>query len=406
MRKYKYTATDQQGRKVKGTFVADNESEMKKLLLKAGYYVTSYHEVAGKDLSSFFSVSGKIKTKELNQFCSQFSVMISAGISIVEAIKTLKEQNFSTLLKSTLNKIDDDLKQGLILSDAMLKYPKVFPPFFANMVFVGESAGCLDRVLITVAEYYETEEKTKKKFKSALAYPIVLIVMLIGIVIIMMGFVIPSFINSFAKMNVEMPALTMAIFNMSLFFQDNWMFILAFVAVFIIIIWALNRLESVKTFSDRLKVTLPISKKINMAIFTSRFARSLGLLLSSGADTLSALETLHKTIDNRFLKKQFSKVINNVKMGMSLSGALNAEMKISPILTQMIIIGERTGELDQVLLKTAPYFDQEAEAALNLITTIIQPVVLGLIAGIIAVLFIAMYSPILGMITNLQTSNY
>ena len=402
MKKFKYVATDKDGKTIKGNFVAENETEMKEMLLKAGYFVTSFRQVSTSDLSAFFSLSGKVKVNELSQFCNQFSIMIAAGISIEESIEVASQQSFSRLLKTTLNKVLEDLRQGVLLSDAMAKHPKVFPPFFSSMVFVGESAGCLDRVLVNVAEYYQLEERTKKKVRGALAYPAILLAMLIGVVVVMMAFVIPQFVGAFAMMDIEMPALTMAIFNMSNFFKENILFILAFLFAFIVVMWALNFLPSVKELYDTLKIKLPIFHRINMAIFTSRFCRSLGLLLASGSDSLSALENLKKTITNRYLSKQFDKVVANVQMGMSLSSALSSEMGLSPVLIQMIIVGERTGDLAPILNRTAPYFDAQAEASLNLITTIVQPTIMLLLGASVAVLFIAIYSPILQMITELQ----
>lgn len=401
MNKYKYVATSQDKKTIKGTFVAENENEMKEMLLKAGYYVSSYRQVSSKQLSSVLSLSNKIKTKELSQFCNQFSVMINAGISIAECIEVSAEQSFTPKLKKALKSILEDLKQGVSLSDAMAKHPKIFPPFFSSMVFIGENAGCLDRVLVTVAEYYELESKTKKKIRSALAYPIILLVMLLGVVVAMMVFVIPRFMDSFGKMDVTMPGITMFIFNASIFFQENFLYVFLVLFALVFTLYMLKFLPSVDFFYDRLKVTLPVFKKINMSIFTSRFCRSLGLLLSSGADTLGALEVLKKTINNKYLQKKFDRVIDDVRMGMAMSSALEVEMGLSPILTQMMIVGEKTGELDSVLVKTAPYFDDETEKSLNLITTIIQPTVMVLLGGMVAVLFVAIYSPILESIKSI-----
>lgn len=400
MNKYKYTATDKDGKIIKGYIVAESETEMKEMILKAGFYVSKFRQVSSTDTA--FSLSGKIKVKELSYFCNQFSVMINSGISIVDAITVASNQNFSPTLKKVLKKIEEDLKQGVLLSDAMAKHPKVFPQFFSSMVFIGESAGCLDKVLVTVAEYYTLEEKTKKKIIGALAYPAVLVVMLIVVVIGMMVFVIPRFIDSFSKMNVEMPGITMAIFNMSQFMQENWIVILAAIVITVVVIWALRFVKGFRYFLDQLKVTLPLFKRINMSIFTARFCRSLGLLLDSGADSLTALLNLQKTITNRYLAAQFERVVKDVRMGMVLSQALESEMNISPILIQMIIVGEKTGELAPVLLKTAPYFDSESEAALNAITAVIQPTVMVILGSVIAVLFIAIYAPILSSIQSLE----
>lgn len=404
MRKFKYTATDKEGKVTKGTFLAESEAEMKEMLLKSGLYVTSSRALSSTDLSTFFSLSGRVKVKDLNQFCNQFSVMIVSGVPIVESIALLKTQTSNSLLRKTLGKIEDDMKQGLLLSDAMKKYPKVFPPFFSSMVFVGENAGCLDQVLITVAQYFETEDKTKRKVKGALAYPLLLLVLTIAVVILMFVFIIPTFMSSFSKMGVEMPPITMAVFNMSLFFQEYGLYVLVFLVVFVALIWLLRFVPSFRMFLDKLKVTLPIMRRINMARFTSRFARSLGLLLDNGADTLGALENIRQTIDNRYLLYQFDRVITQVKMGASLSKALSAEMKLSPILLQMIAVGEKTGEMASVLLKTAPYFDQEVENALAAMTAFLQPAVLLLLGAVIAILFVAMYSPILSMITSMDTT--
>ena len=401
MTKFKYVATDKEGKKVKGNFVAESEAEMKEMLLKAGFYVISCRQVTGFDVSTLL-FKNKVRVSELSQFCNQFSVMIGAGISIEEAIEVTSNQSFSYRLKSTLKKILEDLRQGVLLSDAMAKFPSIFPPFFSSMVFVGEAAGCLDRVLISVAEYYQLEERTKKKVRSSLAYPAILLLMLVGVVAIMFVFVIPNFVGAFQKIDIEMPAITMAIFNISAFFKEYFLYILAFLFVFIVLMVALSALPSVKAFYDKAKVTLPIFKRINLAIFTSRFCRSLGLLLSSGSDSLQALEILSNTITNRYLRKQFEQVIVDVKMGMALSAALSSEMSVSPVLIQMIVVGERTGEMDRVLLKTAPYFDERAESSLNLITTIVQPTVMVLLGAVVAILFIAIYSPILQMIQSLQ----
>ncbi len=402
MNKYKYVATDKNGKKVRGTFVADSESEMKEMLLKANYYVTSSRQVSDINLSSFFSLTGRIKTTELSQFCNQFATMINAGISIVEAIEVCSKQNYSRLLVNALKDIRDSLKQGVILSDAMAKHPKLFPPFFSSMVYVGENADCLDKVLINVAEYYEFEDKTKKKIKGALAYPIILLLMILVILVIMLVFVIPTFMQSFSSMGITMPAITVALFNLSTFMQENGLIVLGLVAALIIILWLLKFLPSIQYFYDYLKIKLPLFKKINMALFTSRFCRSLGLLLANGSDTLGALQVLKKTINNKYLAKQFDEVITKVSMGFSLSAALQNEMDVSPILIQMIIIGEKTGELDVTLTRTAPFFASQAERALESITTVIQPVLLILLGGTIAILFLAVYSPILEMIKQLQ----
>ena len=401
MKKFKYTATDKNGKKIKGNFVAESETEMKEMLLNSGYYVTSVRQVSSLELSGF-SLTGKIRTSELSQFCNQFSVMITAGISIVDAIEVSLTQSYSPTLKRTLRKIQEDLKQGLLLSAAMEKHPKVFPPFFSSMVFIGESGGCLDTVLITVAEYYELEEKTKKKVLGSLAYPAILVLMLVGVLVVLFVFVIPRFMSSFSALNVKMPWITVTIFNISTFMVEYWIYMLVFAITIGVILWGLHFIPSIKMLYHTLLVKLPIVRKINMSVFTSRFCRALGLLLASGADSMEALIAMKKIITNVYLAKQFDRVIDNVRMGAALSAAISSEMTMSPILIQMIIVGEKTGELDDVLKRTAPYFDRQTEASLNLITTIVQPTIMISLGAVVAVLFMSIYSPILEMVKSMR----
>lgn len=403
MIKFTYVAKDLNGKKVKGTFIAEDESFVRESLAKNDLLVTSIKKMSNKSPSAFFTVSGKVSTKELTSFCKQFSILISSGISIIESLQALREQSYSNLLKNTLSKVIDDLHEGLMLSASMKKYPKVFPDFFSSMVYVGEASGKLDKVLVSVANYYTRQQKNKHKLRSALAYPIVLSLLMIAVLVVMLNFVIPTFITTFMQMEVEMPALTLALFNLSNFFRSNWQYVALCVLMVIGIIYLLSKTEKGKLFMHKLKVKIPIAKRINMALFTSRFVECLGLLLSSGLDIVSALDSVKNVIGNKYLEAQFEKVVIDVKKGIPLSTAIEIEMDLSPVVTQMIAVGEKTGSTDKLLLQTNDYFDQEVESALGLISTTIQPILLAVLGGFIALMFIAIYTPILSMITSLNT---
>ena len=402
MKKFVYKAKDINGKTVKGTIISENSEKMKESLAKEELFVTSFRQVTNKEINTFFSISGKISISELSSFCKQFSVMISSGISIVDSLNTLKVQPYSKLLKSTLNKLIDDITNGLILSDAMKKYPKIFPNFFTSMVYVGETTGKLDKVLLEISDYYTRRNKSSKKIKSALAYPIVLLSMMLVVVVVMLNFVIPTFISTFHKMNIEMPAMTMILFNMSNFVRANWKLIILFVAFLVLAFIMLGKTKKGRYFYDMLKMKIPIAKKINYAVFVSKFTQSLGLLLNSGTDMMTALDTISNIIDNKYLEKQFNQVKNDVKNGLSLSNSLDVNMKLSKVLIQMVGLGEKTGSLGDVLLQTYDYFDNQVDNALNSITSIIQPIILILLGIVIGFMFIAIYSPILSMVTSLN----
>ena len=403
MNKFNYVAQSLDGKKIKGTYIAEDEDYVKETLAKSNLYLISIKKVSGNAPSAFFSLTGRVGINELTSFCKQFSVLISSGISIIDSVKTLRQQPYSSLLVKTLEKVTDDLYAGMMLSQSMKKYPKVFPDFFASMVYVGETSGKLSEVMISVANYYTREKKNKNKLRSALAYPITLLILMIAVLVVMLHFVIPTFISSFKSMNIEMPGLTMFLFNLSNFFRAYWQYIGLGVVVIALSIYAFSRTKNGRMLFDKWKVTLPIFKKINMAIFTSQFVESLGLLLSSGLDIVSSLDAISNTIHNVYLKQQFDRVIIDVKKGIPLSTAIVLEMKLSSVVTEMIAVGEKTGKTDQMLLQTTEYFDQEVEKSLGLITSIIQPILLSILGAFIAVMFIAMYAPILSMITSIKT---
>lgn len=403
MNKYKYVAKTLSGKMVRGTFVAESEEYVKNALMKDDLFVLKIGKASTSAPSTFFSLSGRVSITELNSFSRQFAVLISSGISIIDSIATLKEQPYSSLLRKTLGQVLEDLYNGLMLSQSMKKYPKVFPAFYSSMVYVGETSGELSQVLNSVSTYYAKEKKNKSKFQSAMAYPVILFIMMIAVLVIMLHFVIPTFISSFSVMDVDMPPLTMFLFRMSEFVRGSWQYILLTLVIVIFSIYLFSKTKRGRYIIDKMKMTLPIFKKINIALFTSHFVQSLGLLLSSGLDMVSSLNSIKAIIDNKYLERQFDRVILDVKKGMPLSSAVSIEMKLSPVVIEMLLVGEKTGKLDKMLLSTSDYFDEEVEKAMNLITTILQPAVLSLLGVAIAVMFIAMYSPILNMITSIKT---
>ena len=404
LKKFIYTARDLNGKKIKGTFIAENETAMKESLAKSNLYLSSFRQVSNKKPNAFFSVSGKVSINEICTFSKQFAVMISSGISVIDCISILKNQSFTSLLRKTLNKVSEDLSSGLLLSESMKKYPKVFPNFFVSMVYVGETSGKLDSILLSVSEYYERRQKTAKKIKSALTYPFTLLALIVAVLVLLLYFVIPTFINTFEQLNVEMPSLTMFLFNASNFVRVWWKEIIILVFTVFLVIYGIGKTKKGRYFYDWLKLKLPIIKNINMSNFISTFTQSLGLLLSSGLDMVSALSSINKIINNKYLEKKFTEIRQDVEKGMPLSQSLDINLKCSQILIQMILVGERTGKLDHVMLQTFDYFDQQVDSALNLIVVFIQPTILLILGVSIAVIFAAIYMPILTMVTSLDTT--
>lgn len=401
MKKYKYTAMNIERKKFSGIMLAESEQHLQQQLSDLQLFLVSCKVVADKTPNAFLTLTGKINTKEITSFCRQLAIMINSSIELIKCLEILKEQSFSSYFKKILAMIYEDVKAGKLLSQAMEKHKKIFPEFLRNMLYVGEMSSSLDKVLVNIADYYENEQKTKRKVKSALIYPITLVVMMVGIIAIMMVFVIPTFRESLAQMEVEMPALTLAIFNLSDWFLANWKtLILAIVAVWLVL-KLVKKTKGGRYFFDMLKIKMPIIKKYQQSSVTSKFARGFGLLLSSGMKMVDSMEILQKVLGNKYVEKKFESAIEDVRKGVPLTKALE-KMDVFPImLIQMVAIGEKTASVDDVLLKSCDYFDQQREASLNSVTSMIQPLLMLVLGVVIGVMFIAVYSPLISIMDTL-----
>lgn len=400
MNKYKYVAVDLKKKKYTGIMMAQNEDQLRSLLLADNLYLVSFVIMSDKAPTAFFSASGKVSVKELTAFCNQFSIMINAGIPIVECISLLKEQKYTDLFKKVLERVYQDVKQGIYLSESLKKYPNVFPDFFQSMVYVGEKSGGLDKVLISLAEYYETEQKIRKKVVGALTYPITLICLMVGVLSIMMIFVVPNFQDAFSSMDTEMPALTMMIFNASTAIKDNILTILLVIVGIVLVRTVVSKTKGGRLFFDELHFKMPLFGDVIKALSASKFARGFGLLLASGLDVVDSLEIIHDVLGNKYVMKRFAEAIEEVRNGVNITLAFNKQRIFPDMLMQMTSIGEKTGELDEVLMRVCGFFDEQVSTTISSVTGLIQPVILVVMGGLIGVIFVAVYSPMLAVMQN------
>lgn len=402
MQQFKYTAVNLQKEKFTGTFIANDEKDLAAQLAKQNLFLVSCAPFSGKTPSAFFTMgTGKVSVQELTTFCSQFSIMLTAGISILETLESLKEQSFSAFFRNLLKLIYDDVKSGIMLSDALNKHEKVFPEFFRSMVYVGEASGKLDLVFKSLAEYYEKDSATKRKTRSALSYPIMLACLTVAIVILMMLFVVPTFRGTLDDLDVKPSGLTAAVFSISDFLLKYWLIILAIIVSIGLAIFIFSKTKTGSYIIDKLLISLPVVKNIKIALITSRFARGFALLLSSGMDIVEALDTIVIVLGNKDVIHRFKKATEEVKHGNRLSVAFERYNLFPQILLQMIAVGEKTASLPDVLNRSCGYFDEEVETTLNSITSKIQPIMLIVMGAVIGTLFIAVYSPMISIMTGL-----
>ncbi|MDD4125387.1 MAG: type II secretion system F family protein [Eubacteriales bacterium] len=402
MQKYSYTAVNINNKKLKGIYIAEDEKDLRIQLAKQKLYLIKAQKAPDKTKASFFSVSGRVKPNERNTFCRQLAIMINSGVSIVNSIGILKQQHYTAFFKRILDSVYEDIKAGVLLSDAMAKYPKVFPAFFTGMTSVGEKSGMLDEVLRTVSDYYETDARIKKKARSAMVYPIILLVLMVGILVLMVAFVIPAFEKSLASLEVEMPVITVKIMGLSRFVRGYWKEIMLSLAVVFGGLTLAVKTKKGRYIWHTILLDMPVFGKVQQALISARFARSFGLLLESGMDLTDAMKSVTAVLGNKNTEKRFTAAAEEVKQGESLTTALDKYKLFPQMLIQMISVGEKTGSIGQVLLRSCGYFDEHVENSLSAMSQFIQPVMLVVMGGLLGLMFYAIYAPMISIMTTLE----
>lgn len=402
MKKFKYVAVNLNQKRFTGTFLAEDEQELAELLSKQNLFLISSKVTSDVIKPSFFSMSSKIKMVELTTFCRQFAIMSTSGMSILQILDVLKNQSFNSFFRAILTQIYEDVKGGSMLSDAISKHKKAFPNFFRSMIKVGEISGKFDEVMNALADYYDNDQQLRRKAKSALAYPIFLLVLIFGILALMMLYVVPTFNKTLDQLEVERPLLTEIVTNMSIFLQSNIMVILLILVGIIFGIILFGRTTVGRYFYDTLAISLPLFRKVTIAKITARFARSFSLLLSSGMDVFEALQEVSVILGNKNVERRFNLAVEDVRQGMSLTMAFQSYKLFPEILIQMVAIGERTASLDEVLSRSCTYFDNQADSAIRAFTGAIQPIMILIIGVIVGTCFISIYSPILSIMNNMN----
>ena len=401
MRKFKYIAVDLHKQRFTGIFIAEDEKDLAAQLAKQNLFLLSCSPYSGTT-SSFFTLGfGTVPLPELTAFCRQFSIMINSGISIFDALDVLKTQSYSSFFRSLLEIITEDVRGGLLLSEALKKHKKAFPDLFRSMIYIGEISGKLDIVLSSLADYYESDAAIRRKAKSALAYPIILGILTFAILILMMVFIVPRFRSTMSVLEVEAEGITKIVYDASDFFLTNWQTILLAIIAVGGIFFLVSRTKSGRLFLDQLALKLPLIGKIQVDMIAARFARAFGLLLMSGVDVVDAMENVSIILGNRFVEQKFHEATNFVREGMSLTIALNSCKIFPPMLIQMLSIGEKTNALDSVLTRSCGFFDTQVETSLNALTSRIQFAMLLFMGVVVALLFIAIYSPMISIMSSL-----
>ena len=389
MTTFAYVATDVNGKKVKGTEMAEDSVELIDKLRQKGLFCTSYKDAAKNKAAD---VKYKFKTKDLSFFCRQLAAMLTSGVSLVKALQILQAQQ-------VLLDIYEEVQKGRSFSEAIATKPGVFPSLFVSMVGAGEASGNLDVIMNRVSEHYAKDSKTQNKIKGAMIYPIVLLVLLVVIMIAMFTMIMPMF-RELAG-DTEMPLLSQAIFGIS-DFMINQGYILVIVLIAIIIVLRLIiKTPSSKLKWDEMLLKLPKVGGLLRTIYTARFARTMSNLFSSGLQMVDCIEKSVGTLGNTYIIKQFEDVVENVKRGESLSVAMGRVNVFDGMFVSIVYVGEESGTLDTILAKSSDYYDDEADSAISRLVGLMEPVMIilmGVMVGcLLAGVFPILYSGMEGM---------
>jgi type IV pilus assembly protein PilC len=397
---YAYKVRDRGGNLISGTLVADNEALVLQRLREQGLTPLE----VGKQSRGFNIelTKKKVKLKELSVFSRQFATMINSGLPILRALSILADQTSNGELARVLNECRLDIEQGSSLSAAIQKHPKVFSNLFVSMVKSGETGGSLDSVLLRLADMIENEVKLRGKIKSAMTYPIAVVALVSLIMSGMLLFVVPQFKSIYAQLGGSLPMPTRVLLALSEIFKKFWYIVIAaiFAGRFFFRRWKAtpNGREAVDAFKLRVPVFGTLFHKTALA----RFAGTLSMLLRSGVPILQALDIVSDTVNNRTIAKAVQDVQGSVREGESMAKPLAKHKVFPPMVVQMIAVGEETGQVDVMLEKVSTFYNQEVEASVDALTSLIEPLLIAVIGGAVGAAVIALYMPMFNIIKLIQ----
>lgn len=394
-----YKGRDSQGNKVDGSLSAASASAAVTTLQERGIVVVGLDEkkasaAGAKEKKAIKLFRDKVSSDELILFTRQLYALTKAGIPIIRALNGLAESSNNQALQDLLRGISDALISGSDLSTAFRQYPKVFSPIYISMIHIGETTGNLDDALIKLVAHLELERETKKRVKSALRYPTMVIAAMVVAMVVITMFVIPSFTSVFAKLGADLPFATKILMYSSQFMQDYWLAMI----VGGIASWLLFRryikTESGNVWWDRKKLKFPLIGSIFERIALSRFSRSFSMMMAAGVPILQSLSIIAESVGNKFIGNAINGMLSGVERGDRLTNTASATGLFTPLVLQMMAVGEETGAIDKLLSDVADFYEQEVDYELKQLADAVEPILLAFLGGLVLVLALGVFLPI------------
>lgn len=400
---YEYIALDEKGHQHKGFVDAAGAAAVRLKLREEGIYPIAINPAAEKKPDTLpgiltFNFRQSVPAKEVAIFTRQLSTLLGAGIPLVPSLGVLVTQTKNQVLKKTLAQIREQVNEGKSLTESMLSFPKIFPPFYINMVKAGEASGTINLVLEKLADFSENQQALNSKIRAALTYPIAMFAIGCIIVFILMAFVMPKITSIFAEMHQTLPLTTLILIAVSNFLKAFWwLIVLAGASIIIAAKYFISSTVAGKKIWDNLKLKSPLFGAINRKIAIARFSRTLATLLQSGVPLLSALDIARNVVNNDLIGEAIVKTGKEVEEGQSLSGPLTQSGLFPPMVTEMIAVGEQTGTLENMLNRIANAYETEAQTDIMIMTSLLEPVMIIVMALLVVFIVASILLPIFEM---------
>lgn len=405
MESFSYKAVSAAGKDVKGSVEAESREEAARKIKEQGLVPVSIGKQGAldKDVNIPIFKGKKIPARDMSVFCRQFASILKAGVSVINALEMLAEQTENKKLKEAIVNTQSSVEKGENLSDSM-RQNDVFPSILIDMVRAGEASGSLENSLTRMAIQFEKDAKMNGIVKKAMMYPIVLICVMIGVIIVMLTFVIPSFMTMFEDLDSELPVTTKAILAMSNSLKNYWYIYLIVVVGVIVGIQMYKRTDNGKHNLDKLKLKIPVFGVLQTKSACASFARTMSTLLQAGMPMIDALEISASTMKNVLFYDGLEKTKNGVSLGLPLSNQLKATGLFPAMVVHMVSIGEETGNVEEMLTNSAVYYEEEVEIQTQTLTSLMEPVIIVMMAFVVVLLIMAIYQPMIQLYNTLGSA--
>lgn len=402
MAQFRYEVRDMRGRVKKGTIVASSRRDVIIKLREQRLKVIDVREVPQTLLTKEITFGNPVKLQHFVIYLRQFATLLKAGVTIVDATRILAEQTESKALKKALTHIEEQLRGGQPLSTAMTDHPNIFPPLVINMIRAGEASGSMEETLERLADHFEKVHRTRQKIVSALAYPVVVGIIAVIVVIFLLIQVVPTFVSMFADFDADLPAITKFVLRASEVMQTYWWGVILLMLIMYGLLLLLKKQKKTKYYLDVIVLRMPIFGSMMQKAVLARMTRTLSSLFSSAVPILQALTIVEAVVENEVIARVIRTSRDALERGESLTEPMKRHWAFPPLVTQMIAIGEQTGSLDAMLAKVADFYEAEVEAATDRLKSLIEPLMIVLLASVVGTIVTSILVPMFDIFNHIQ----